>query len=168
MSMEYRNILELWERFETSCVTEMSLDFQGTHFSLKKGAYSEAQLYDFEDQSSVGVKSAKSVNDDRAFRESGEQSSGISEETKHSSEAVNEPVKEIRAPLVGTFYRAPAPDAAPFVEVGQTVKKGDVVGIIEAMKLMNEIIAEEEGVVAEIPAQDAALVGYDDLLIRLR
>lgn len=78
------------------------------------------------------------------------------------------PGKTITAPLVGTFYRAPGPGEKPFVEVGQQVKKGDVVGIIEAMKLMNEITATEDGVVEEIVAEDGSLVEYNEVLICLK
>jgi acetyl-CoA carboxylase biotin carboxyl carrier protein len=74
---------------------------------------------------------------------------------------------EIKAPLVGTFYRAPSPEDKPFVTIGQTVKKGDVVGIIEAMKMMNEITAAQDGVVTAIDAEDGSLVEYDQTLVRL-
>lgn len=71
---------------------------------------------------------------------------------------------EIKAPMVGTFYRAPAPDALPFVEVGQTVKKGDVVCIIEAMKLMNEIKAETAGKVKEILIENGKPVEFGQVI----
>ena len=70
----------------------------------------------------------------------------------------------VQAPIVGTFYRAPAPDAAPFVEVGDTVREGDVLCIIEAMKLMNEIQSEHAGTVREILVQNAEPVEYDQPL----
>lgn len=70
----------------------------------------------------------------------------------------------VRAPIVGTFYRAPAPDADPFVEVGDRVKPGDVLCIIEAMKLMNEIESEVAGVVKEILVENAQPVEYDQPL----
>ncbi len=70
----------------------------------------------------------------------------------------------VHAPIVGTFYRAPAPDEDPFVEVGDTVKEGDVLCIIEAMKLMNEIEAEVSGTVKEILVEDAEPVEYDQPL----
>ena len=70
----------------------------------------------------------------------------------------------IRAPIVGTFYRRPSPDSDPFVEVGDTVKEGDVLCIIEAMKLMNEIESEESGTVKEILIEDAQPVEYDQPL----
>jgi acetyl-CoA carboxylase biotin carboxyl carrier protein len=66
----------------------------------------------------------------------------------------------LNAPMVGTFYRAPAPDAKPFVEVGQQVKEGETVCIIEAMKLMNEIEADASGTVVEILVENGQPVEY--------
>jgi acetyl-CoA carboxylase biotin carboxyl carrier protein len=66
----------------------------------------------------------------------------------------------MKAPMVGTFYRAGAPDAAPFVEVGQTVKEGDTLCVIEAMKLMNEIEAEISGVIKAIQVENGQAVEY--------
>ena len=70
----------------------------------------------------------------------------------------------IRAPIVGTFFRAPAPDADPFVEVGSTIAVGDTLCIIEAMKNLNEIESEVAGIVKEILVQDAEPVSYDQSL----
>lgn len=66
----------------------------------------------------------------------------------------------MKAPMVGTFYRAGAPDAAPFVEVGQTVKEGDTLCVIEAMKLMNEIEADVSGVIKAIQVENGQAVEY--------
>ena len=82
-------------------------------------------------------------------------------------EGATEPGTFINSPFVGTFYRAPSPDAAPFAELGQRVKKGQVVCIVEAMKLMNEIEAEADGKVAEILAKNGEHVEYGQGLIRL-
>lgn len=68
--------------------------------------------------------------------------------------------KTIKAPMVGVFYQAASPDADPYVTVGKTVKKGDTVCIIEAMKLMNEIQAEESGTVKEILVKNGEIVEY--------
>jgi acetyl-CoA carboxylase biotin carboxyl carrier protein len=73
----------------------------------------------------------------------------------------------VRAPLVGTFYVAPSPGADPFVRPGDEVEIGQTVGILEAMKLMNPILADEPGVVAEILVGDAESVEYDQVLMRL-
>lgn len=73
--------------------------------------------------------------------------------------------KAVTSPMVGTFYSAPSPDAKAFVEVGQSVKKGDVVCIVEAMKLMNEIETEFGGKVLEICIQDGQPVEFGQVLM---
>ncbi len=74
----------------------------------------------------------------------------------------------VRSPLVGTFYAAPSPGADPFVRVGDEIEPGQTVGIVEAMKLMNPIVADEAGVVAEVLVGDAESVEYDQVIMRLR
>lgn len=73
--------------------------------------------------------------------------------------------KPITSPMVGTFYKAPSPDAKPFVEVGSTVSTGQVVCIIEAMKLMNEIEADSAGKVVEICVEDGQPVEFGQVLM---
>jgi acetyl-CoA carboxylase biotin carboxyl carrier protein len=78
------------------------------------------------------------------------------------------PLKEIVSPMVGTFYRAGAPDAAPFVDVGAQVNEDTVVCIIEAMKVMNEIKAETNGVLAEVAVENGKPVQFGQVLFRVR
>ena len=73
----------------------------------------------------------------------------------------------VTAPMVGTFYRSPAPDASPFVEVGQSVKEGDVLCIIEAMKMMNQITAERDGTVKAIEVENGEPVEFGQTLMVL-
>jgi acetyl-CoA carboxylase biotin carboxyl carrier protein len=73
----------------------------------------------------------------------------------------------VNSPFVGTFYRAPSPDSPPFVDVGQKVKKGQTLCIVEAMKLMNEIECEVDGTVAEILVQNASPVEFGEPLFRI-
>ncbi len=89
--------------------------------------------------------------------------SNIEEEKK-------EEVKEgtwVKAPLVGTYYSARSTGGTPFVQIGQRVKKGDVLCIIEAMKVMNEIASPVDGVVSEIVVTNEAMVEFDQELIRI-
>ena len=67
----------------------------------------------------------------------------------------------VKSPIVGTFYAAPSPDKPPFVKIGDTVRKGDVIMIIESMKLMNEVQSEYDGVVENILVSDGQTVEYD-------
>jgi acetyl-CoA carboxylase biotin carboxyl carrier protein len=71
----------------------------------------------------------------------------------------------VKSPMVGTFYRAPSPSSAAFVEVGQTVKADDVIGIIEAMKMMNQIEAGKAGTIEAILAEDGEPVEFDQPLV---
>ena len=78
------------------------------------------------------------------------------------------PLKEIVSPMVGTFYRAPSPDSAPYAEVGQEINEESLVCIIEAMKVMNEIKAEIKGVIAEILVENGTPVQFGQPLIRVK
>ena len=73
----------------------------------------------------------------------------------------------VLSPMVGTFYRAPSPEASAFVEVGQTVRVGDVLCIVEAMKMMNQIEADRAGTVTAIHVENGAAVEFDQPLISI-
>jgi acetyl-CoA carboxylase biotin carboxyl carrier protein len=76
--------------------------------------------------------------------------------------------EEVVSPMVGTFYRAPSPDLAPYVQVGQDITKDTVVCIIEAMKVMNEIKAEVQGVIAEVMVENGTPVQFGQPLFRVK
>ena len=86
------------------------------------------------------------------------------ETSENPIEKISVKTVEIRAPMVGTFYRAPSPEAPPYVEIGQTIEPGQVICIIEAMKLMNEIKSEVKGKVVEILVENARSVEYGQAL----
>ena len=75
--------------------------------------------------------------------------------------------KEIPSPMVGVFYAAPSPDAEPFVRVGDHVKRGDVLCIIEAMKLMNEIPAEQDGEISDVCVENGQVVEFGQALFKI-
>ncbi len=89
-------------------------------------------------------------------------------ETAGGTKAENAAGITIDCPMVGTFYAAPAKDKEPFVTEGDTVKKGQVVGIVEAMKLMNEIESEYDGIVEKVLVENEQLVEYGQPLMRIR
>ena len=74
---------------------------------------------------------------------------------------------EVKSPMVGVFYKGPSPTSEPFVKVGSKVKKGDVLCIIEAMKLMNEIYAEQDGIISEVCLNDGDVAEYSQVLFRM-
>jgi len=75
--------------------------------------------------------------------------------------------KEVKSPMVGVFYAASSPDAQPFIKRGTKVKKGDVLCIIEAMKVLNEIVSEYDGEVADICAENGQLVEFSQVLVKI-
>lgn len=138
--MNIQNIYELMARFEASSMGELNLEMEGVKVAFKKGSQAAAVTAATLLEPAVIHKTEKK-----------EETSGTA----------------IEAPLVGTFYSAPSPDEAPFVTVGQKVKKGDVVGIIEAMKLMNEITAPCDGIIETIEAENGQMVEFHQVLMRI-
>lgn len=76
-------------------------------------------------------------------------------------------LNEVKAPMVGVFYAAPSPDAQPFVRVGDNVEKGQIICLIEAMKLMNDITAPVSGRIVDICAQDGAVLEYGQTIMKI-
>lgn len=76
--------------------------------------------------------------------------------------------REIKSPMVGVFYSSPTPESDPYVKVGSRVKKGDIICVIEAMKLLNEINSDQDGEIAEICVENGMVVEYGQTLFKLR
>ena len=159
--MNINEIYGLIDRFDSSSMSELNIEMEGVKLGMKKG-YGQ----------SVVPNCTKEIITN-AFESTNNIVRNNVADTTVNAVSNNETVKpeggkEIVAPLVGTFYRASAPGEAPFVEVGTQVKKGDVIGIIEAMKLMNEITAKEDGMVTSIEVEDGAMVEYGQTLIVMK
>ena len=150
--MDLKDVYELLDKFDASACCEMVLNLNGTQLSLKK--YSSIAV-------PSGLNNASGLNNVVA----GNTQTQAEQVTDNASDGET---VEIKAPLVGTFYQAPGPDEQPYVKVGQQVKKGDVVGIIEAMKLMNEVVAPQDGVILSIDATDGNMVQYGQVLFTMK
>lgn len=144
--MEIENLIKLIETVSASELTGFKYEENGVKLHLTKKRQAETVPF--------GVSSVES--------ETNTTISSIAEASGQPPEG-----KVIESPLVGTFYAAPSEDAAPFVAVGDTVKKGQTLAIIEAMKLMNEIESEYDGRVAEILAENGKPVEYGQPLFRI-
>ena len=155
--MELKDMMELWDRFDRSRATEMELSYQDVHFKLKQDVPAVAAPA----TQTVVVPQAGGIV--AAPAPAGAPAAGTPEAADASAATDDETA--IKAPLAGTFYRASSPEADAFVSVGQMVHKGDVIGIIEAMKLYNEVQADKEGVIQEILAEDGQLVEYHQVLM---
>ena len=147
--MEFENLIRLINTVSSSELTEFSM--KDGDFKVSMNKKKEVQIVaDGNMAAEIPVFTAQTVAPEKESVE---------------SEAEG---NQVKAPLVGTFYSASALDAAPFVKVGDTVKKGQVLGIIEAMKLMNEIESEYDGVVESILVENGQMVEYGQNLFIIR
>lgn len=137
---------------ENSDVNEIDVSFWGRRFRVVKSA-------------GVSVMEKPQV-------ETTSLNAPLSDKSSELSKPVSEPVdsnsKEVLSPMPGTFYSAPSPEADPFVKVGDSVKKGDTLCIIEAMKIMNEIEAESSGTISEIVINNGEPVEYNQPLFKIK
>ena len=141
--MKIDEIKELIQALETSSLTSLEISQGETSVKLEKNYMQPAAILQ-----AAPVEQPVSM------------ASAASALPSEAAPAVQKKGKAVSCPLVGVFYTAPSPNDAPFVAVGDTVKKGDVLCIVEAMKLMNEITAEEDGVITEICAENGQVVEY--------
>ncbi len=149
--MKFEDIKELIKVFDESKIDKIELKNGDFEISMKKGL----------------EKISKSVTSTIATSQVEEINSAVNE--NESTIKSNETSKGelIKSPMVGTFYAAPAPDAPPFVNVGDTVKKGQTLCILEAMKIMNELEAEFDCKILEILVEDGQAVEYDMPLFKV-
>lgn len=138
--MEIEDLKELIDLLRETDITELQLEKDGTKVRIKR----ERMLSPME----IQVQRFSSL-----------QEKGTPETPEEETRLIT-----ITSPIVGTFYRAPSPEAAPFVELGSLVKKGQVLCIVEAMKLMNEIESEIDGTVIKILVENSQPVEYGEPL----
>ena len=149
--MEYDKIKQLMENMGKSNIEELEIEFpEGMKISMKKNV-AVVPAQQVVAQQSTNIPVVQSI-----------------QTTQPIQEEPKEEYKEIKSPMVGTFYSKPSPDKEEFVKVGDKVKKGQVVCIIEAMKLMNEIEAEFDGEVVEVCLNDGDAVEYGKPLFKLK
>ena len=141
--MEFEKMIELIKTVSDSNLTQFQIEEDGFKLSMKT-----------DKQSKVVVQKQESVPKEIQSVAMDEIKPAEQKEIKKAEGNV------VKSPVVGTFYSASSPDSAPFVKVGDTVKKGQVLGIVEAMKLMNEIESEFDGVVKEIQIENEQVVEY--------
>ena len=151
--MEYKEIKQLMEDMENSSLSSLDISLpDGTKISIQKENNEETKNYT--------VQSPKTVKNENNEKEE--------QKIIESKTSNNENKKIVKAPMVGTFYLKPSPTSEAYVEIGKTVKKGDTLCIIEAMKLMNEIESEFDGEIAEICIKDGDVVEYGMPLFKIK
>lgn len=146
--MYIKEIKDMINLMNENNLTELEIEKEGVRIRLKKGiggAYEKAVEFIAPAQ---GIPAAGPAPKQQVL----------------SAEKADKNVVEIKAPMVGTFYRAPSPEAPPYVNIGDTIDQGQVICIIEAMKLMNEIKSEVKGKVVDIQVDNAEPVEFGQVL----
>lgn len=152
--MKIEQVLKLVDAVSESGLSEFELEEEGIRLSMKKNPEENA------DQQTAAVQT--DIIQQAAMQTDTVQKNSVRQEKTEVSE------KLVKSPLVGTFYVAPAEDAEAFVKVGDKVEAGQIVAIVEAMKLMNEIESEHTGVIAEVLAENGQTVEYGQPLFVIR
>lgn len=151
--MEFENLLTLIKAVSDSELTEFEYEENGANFHFKKEKEKVVVSENFSEASSECLSAAQIKAE---------------KQIQNNLDGTTEPEGNlIKSPLVGTFYAAPSEDAEAFVAVGDTVKKGQTLAIVEAMKLMNEIESDFDGKVAEIYVENGQAVEYGQPLFRI-
>ena len=164
--MDYQQILELVKEVSKAGLTNFEYTEGNIRIAMSCPQPEEKIVVPASNialQEAIGV-SANSVNGANTAG-----TEGVAATQSQAVEAVGEKGGNlVKSPLVGTFYAAPSEDAEPFIKVGDTVKKGQTLAIVEAMKLMNEIESEFDGVVTEILVENEENVEYGQPLFRIQ
>ena len=156
--MEIKEIIQLIEAVSENSLTSFELEQGNTKISIKKKGHKVVQV--------AGAAGSVTGPAEEVVTVLDAQVQPAAEPKKAAADIGSD--KVVTSPLVGTFYSASSPDAEPFVKEGDTVKKGQVLGIIEAMKLMNEIESEYDGVVEAVLVGNEEVVEYGQPLFRIR
>ena len=148
------NVLQLMDRFSNSDMTQLKVEVEGFKVSLQREVKEIIQTISSVQPSVTEVVPVTQT-----------QIVSVNNEGVEVSSTNN--LKEVKAPLVGTFYSSNEPGGKPFVSVGDTVKKGQVLCIVEAMKVMNEIESPYDGVVKDIMVENEEAIGFNQVLMRI-
>ena len=142
--MYIKEIKDMITLMNENGLTELEIEKEGVRIRLKKGAGGVERMVEYHTPESAAATSEKAAT--------------------VAAEKLAKNTVDIKSPMVGTFYRAPSPEAPPYVNIGDTIEAGQVICIIEAMKLMNEIKAEARGKIVDIQVDNAEPVEFGQTL----
>ncbi len=167
--MKIDEIMELMKAMGQNDLTAFDYKEGNMQLSLRRGGAAEPMASFLTGEGTEIVRPAALTVPDKAVAEAASESGANEPAGAEASDKAAGVTggNIVKSPLVGTFYSSPSPDDAPYVSVGDTVKKGQVLGIIEAMKLMNEVESEFSGQIAEILVENGEVVEYGQPLFRI-
>ena len=163
MPLTARDVAEIVRLLEESDFEELRIEHEGLKLTLRRGTAARRDGTDIAAATAATLGAAAAPATAVGAAPARREPHG-----EPTASATDRSLLEVTAPLLGIFYRAARPGAAPYVEVGSEVQEDTIIGIIEVMKLMNSVRAEVRGTVAEILVADGATVEYGQLLLRVR
>lgn len=164
-TMNENFIITLLEKFDASSIKELSLEKEGVKISFNKNCSVAPSFY--ASNSSIGQAGspAQTAQNDLAQTSASSTSSAMQQTSLVEKD---DDKLFVKSPIVGTFYRAPSPDSPAYAEKGKTIKKGQPLCILEAMKMMNTLEAEYDCVIEDILASNGDLVEFDQNIFHVR
>jgi acetyl-CoA carboxylase biotin carboxyl carrier protein len=154
-------VAEIMRLVETSTFDELNLEIEGVKLTLRRSGGGPMQAVVTDEAVTDGAATA-------AVPTGTARAPAAAREAVAAATPFDASLRDIASPMLGTFYRAPKPGSAPFVEIGSAVSEDSVIAIIEVMKLMNTVRAGVKGVITEILPADETLVEFGDVLMRAR
>ena len=161
--MDLKQIKQIIDLMKRSELTEFAVEEEGFKLKICRGVNGVPVV-----TSNVGSPAPYPVLPDTAAASSAAAAAALAASSQNGGDKEDPSITYIKAPMVGTFYRAPSPESAPFVEVNAKVSENSVVCIIEAMKIMNEIQAEVKGTVVEILVENGQPVEYGQRMFKIK
>lgn len=162
--MNFKEIKELIELIDNSNLSEVKIERDGLKLTVRTNEYPSgmaSQMLSMPQMTTMAPQ-APMVQNTASAPQAAAETKAVESAAQGGEDSSG--YVEVRSPMVGTFYRAPAPDKPPYVAVGDNIKPNSVVCIIEAMKLFNEVEAEVRGKIVKVLVEDAAPVEYDQPL----
>ena len=164
--MDYEEIKKLIDDMGNAKIDELEIEFpEGMKISMKKNTEKEIVVTNGAQMQANAISTTPTTN---VVLNNQNNAEVPINETTGNKNAQEENYKIIKSPMVGTFYSRPAPNKEAFAKAGDTVKKGQVICIVEAMKLMNEIESEFDGEIVEICVKDGDIVEYGQPLFKIK
>lgn len=172
MELNFNELRELLVTLDQTAITELTLKGADFELTVRKSSQAEAAIASLELSPTLTVPTPIAVTSplpviSPTTKAAPPTELPVSPPPTATPPPIDKKLLEITSPMVGTFYRAPGPDERPFVEVGDRIRSGQTVCIIEAMKLMNELEAEVTGEVVEILVQNGQPVEFGQALMRV-
>lgn len=160
--MEVQEIIELMKCFDDSKAVSLAVKIDNVQIEIKKNETCSSP--DIKQAASIGLPAEQELRTNKLINNTNKSVKNVEKSEKTE---INH-CEYIKAPLIGTFYRAPSPEDEPYVTIGSNVNKGDTIGLIESMKMINEINAPFDCIIEDILVENGKLTSFEEPIFRIK